>query len=239
MARLKLVLVPALLAGLGAGQVTAQQSAVVQVGAARQLETAGLAPFSDSSTLVIRKDGASRPGSTIRTTLVHARRDGRDALLLVNAITNARGWLVDSSWVEPATLAPVAHRSYASSRDMSLDFDGRHVTGRYAPKDSAEKSIDQTLEVPAFDSSIWELLVASLPLEKNRSARLPLYIYERGGLVWMNTTVRGREQVNGESAWVVDSEMDGRTTTFWVSERPRRVIRWQSEVQPGVTMVKE
>ncbi|MEO8202004.1 MAG: hypothetical protein ABI679_15840 [Gemmatimonadota bacterium] len=165
---------------------------------------------------------------------------GRPTLVSVQAFSTSRGQMVDSSLDDLATLAPIRHSSTGMGRTMRLNFEGGTVRGRYIPDNGTPLSIDQHFSTPPYDSNIFDLVIAALPLAQGYVATIPLYIYEEGGLVWWKATVTGSEPVamrdgTMAEAWIVDVEDDGRTRArLWITREHPEVAQTTYFISPGV-----
>jgi hypothetical protein len=124
---------------------------------------------------------------------------------------------------------------------MELNWSGRTVTGRYDTK-TAHRPIEMPASVRSYDSSLFDMVIAALPLGSGYRAFLPFYIYEQGGVVWWDARVRGTEDLalrdgRRAPAWVVDVSEEGRPrVTLWISrEGARDVLRATYAIAPGHT----
>lgn len=123
---------------------------------------------------------------------------------------------------------------------MRLDFQREHVTGHRMRADQDPITIDQRYAVAPFDSNVQDLVVAALPLVRHFRARLPVYVYERGGLVWIEIRVLGRERLASaagvDSVWVVEVSRSGRPSgRYWITDRPSVVVRSEYALPDGGT----
>lgn len=139
------------------------------------------------------------------------------------------------------TLAPIRHVGVHRSRTMVLDFHGARVTGRYAPEHAPARPIDMPLDARVYDSSLFDLVFAALPLREGYAARLPFYVYEQGGApMWYDGRVTAREPLtlaDGTTAdtWVVDIAEDGRPRSrLHVTVGGSEVVRSVHYISPGV-----
>lgn len=187
--------------------------------------------------VLIDSTGAERDFGMLTQALARQTFDGKSGVLSVQIFDSPGGATTDSAFFDGTTLTPFWHRSHNSARVLQLDFQGSHVTGRYAPTDSSGTAIDQRFAAAPFDSNVQDLVIAALPLSKSFQKRIPVYVYERGGIVWLEVRVTGRERLpptlGSGDAWLVEvATADRRTGRYWVAERPRRVVRSVYEL-PG------
>jgi len=165
---------------------------------------------------------------------------GRPTLISVQRFETPRGTIVDSSVNDLATLAPIRHHSSGAGRTMALDFAGARVTGRYAPADSAALAIDQHFAARPYDSNVFDLVIASLPLAGGYAAHVPFYVYEQGGVVWYDVGVTGRERTTlrdgaAVDTWALTVQEAGRLRArLWITDAPREVVRSTYYISPGM-----
>jgi hypothetical protein len=180
----------------------------------------------------LTRDGRtqSRGESTQQLERVTVR--GRPLLVATRIFETPAGPAIDSSYADARTLEPVRHVGIHRSRTMVLEFQGTRVGGKYAAQNEPEHPIDHRMAARPFDSSLYDLVVAALPLREGYTARIPFYVYEQGGLVWYTVRVTGRETpalLDGTrpDAWAVDVAEDGRLRSrLWVAAGPvKEVLR--------------
>lgn len=165
---------------------------------------------------------------------------GQPTLVSVQTFSTPRGVIVDSSLNDLATLAPIRHSSTGAGRTMMLDFAGAAVRGRYIPDGKAPVAINQHFSAAPYDSNIFDLVIAALPLSEGYVTSIPLYVYEQGGLLWWKATVSGTENVgtaNGGTveAWTVDIEEAGRRRArLWITKSSPEVVQSTYYISPGV-----
>jgi hypothetical protein len=171
--------------------------------------------------------------------LTRGTYEGRPAIISVQRFPTTGGLAIDSSMADARTLVPFRHVGAHPTRTMVLDFKGAQVTGTYAPRTGTALPIDHEMATRPYDSSLFDLVIASLPLAPDYTAHLPFYIYERGGLVWWDVRVAGSETLalrdgSKADAWAVEV-LDG-TRVFsklWISRgREREVLRTTYYVGP-------
>jgi hypothetical protein len=191
--------------------------------------------------ILLLQDGREREVGRLRQDLTPADLDGRAAVLSVQTFETADGVAVDSAAFERESLRPLRHRSHNRSRTMALDFAGSRVTGRVTPVEGPPREVAQQLAAQAFDSNITDLVAASLPLAPGYAARLPLYVYEQGGLVWQTLRVVGSTRLartDGARAevWLVEMRGGETSATYWIARDDRRVLRSSYALPGGGTL---
>ena len=192
--------------------------------------------------MVMMQNDKAVGGATVRTVIAEAPAGGEPGLLVANTITSARGTIYDTSLVRRRTLEPVWHHSTQPRRRMRLEFGPDSVTGSVTPSDSAAVGVMQATAAPTFDSAVMDQVIAALPLARGYAARLPLYIYERGGLVWFDVRVTGEEPAPGPHAglapaWVVRLDQAGMSVRCWVARDSRQLLRSEIDLGQGRRMV--
>ncbi len=162
--------------------------------------------------------------------------EGRSALLIVQTMTSRMGTGVDTAIVDAATLAPIRHRGHNAGGTLSIDFAGVKVTGSKKDSEGSAQAIDQTLTEKVFDANIMDFLVQALPLATGYSARVPLYIYERGGLVWYDVKVAGERTAEGKPAWDVELKTPEAVIHYLVDKADRANLGYEVTMATGMKM---
>lgn len=180
--------------------------------------------------------------ATLRTVIAEVPAAGEPGLLVANTFSSPRGVIYDTSLVRRRTLQPVWHHSTQPRRRMRLEFGPDSVIGAVMPNDSASVPISHVTDAPTFDSAVMDEVVAALPLRRGYAVRLPLYIYERGGLVWFDVRVTGQESVAGPdakptAAWVVSLDQPNLSFRYWIAKDSRRLLRTETNLSEGRRMV--
>jgi hypothetical protein len=192
--------------------------------------------------MVIMQNDTAVRGATVRTVIAEVPAGREPGLLVANTITSPRGTIYDTSLVRRRTLEPVWHHSTQPRRRMRLAFGPDSVTGSVTPTDSAAILVAQATAAPTFDSAVMDQVIASLPLARGYAARLPLYIYERGGLVWFDVHVTAEEPAPGAHggrtpAWVVRLDEPEMSMRYWVARGSRQLLRSEFDLGQGRRMV--
>ncbi len=200
-----------------------------------------IAPGTTELRLLVSQDGQEQQLATITEQIREIEVDGRAALERVQTVVMPMGTAVDTVVVDRASLAPVRHRSHNPQRVMSLDFAGARVTGSVTAAGGAPQPVEAELDTPVFDSNPLDLVVRSLPLAEGYAARIPIYLHDLGGTVWVVARVAGAEAVDGggdatEDAWLVEVEANGQISRFWVAKTSREMLRQGSSPAPGVEL---
>lgn len=186
--------------------------------------------------LAFVKDGQEQGVGTLVERISVQGTGAQAQLVRVQEMTMGQRTIIDTAISVRSTLAPIRHSSKQPTVTMALQFDARRVTGTYTSGSSAPLAIDQTFDVTTFDSNNMELVIGALPLAVGYSARLPLYIYERNGVVWCDITVAGEEPVNGVAAWKLDVQFIGAHGAYWFTKGASTLVKSELTLPSGVTM---
>lgn len=171
--------------------------------------------------------------------LARVTRNGRQLLISTITFNTPGGPATDSSIADAATLVPILHAGHFPAHEMRLDFEGARVRGHYTDKGKPAGIIDHRMGARPYDSSLFDLVIAALPLADHYAARVPFYIYEQGGLVWWDVRVTGRQPVALEDgtradAWEVTVTESGRTASrLYVSATGEREVLRSTFYFPG------
>lgn len=152
------------------------------------------------------------------------RREGQDVLARVLQVDLGRSTLVDSSWSDARTLAPLRHRSAQPGRALEVTWRGSTVQGWVQPTNAARQSRDTVLARSTFDSSNWDLVIRSLDLGAGVVRVFPVYDVDNR-LSWYRATVTGDTLIDGAKAWIVEAALGTTWAELTVDARTRRVHR--------------
>lgn len=199
----------------------------------RELDDSKLGPARWEVTTTLKQGDQERLIGTTRYDLT-ASPDRR--WVYVTTTTTELGVATDTSIAKQKTLEPVSHRSHAVARTLSLDYDGRTVTGSYAPADGPQREIDRVTDVPTFDAAMLDLVLVSLPLAPGYQARLPMYIEEQQGLAWFDVEVVGPTQVGPVPAWDVRVTVPSYDVHFMLARDDHRFLAGRVRYPSGAVM---
>lgn len=187
--------------------------------------------------LYLDRGTESRRSGQITDRLVRSADGTR--LVREQVIAFGAGGRTDSAEVDARTLAPIRHAGRGNGQTLVVRFDGRRAIAEETKPSGATARLDSTYATAMFDSNIYDLVLAALPLEAGYAVTLPIYIYERGGLVAAAIVVTGEDAVRvGDRevrCWVVTATWGGRTATHWVGQEDRRIWKLTSAAGPGAT----
>jgi hypothetical protein len=188
---------------------------------------------SDSSDLSIVRPDTVVPAGHYTSSVTPVRLDGRDALLIVEALSGRRA--LDSIWVAQGNLAPLKHVGRAAGTTMDVTWEGTRVRGTWT--DSAgSHAVDTTLAEPAFDQSVAQLVLEALPLVPGYRARILTYDAARGP-GWIDVEVRGEAAMpgsRGRRVWVAEVRPAGLLAGLhYIDEATRRELGWDIQVGEG------
>ncbi len=228
---------PVLFMSLAPGQVTAQHqhaasgADVIAPGDTR-IDATRLATGEWTMRYLRVKDGQERQIGMLHYSLAAVEGEA-GTLRLVMRFENTGVTSVDTTIFASPRMEPITHRGHAAVRRMSLNFDGTRVTGRIEPASGEAETVDATLAMPVFDSALMEQLVGALPLAPGLHARLPMYVHERGGLVWLSVHVTGRAE---DGQWQVDADLAGQAARLLVDPTTRRLSTVIASMPDGSEM---
>jgi hypothetical protein len=159
------------------------------------------------------------------------------AILRVSTFTFDRGTIIDSVRTLRRGLVPIWESSTQPTKTMILRFDGAHVTGSVTPKDSATRAVDQTTPIPVYNSTDFDLVVASLPLAADYRVLFPNFVIESGGLVMDTIRVTGTARVQTprgmRDAWLIEHPSGSRTSVMWIDRDTREMLRQELRFRNG------
>ena len=220
-----------LLAASGAGDVGAQATVPGSAG----IEPTRIRYGTMEYTLTIVRGDEEESIGVVRDEIMPIR--GNDPVLRrVFMLSRAGELLIDSTFTDLETLAPLWHRSVQPKRTIDFEMSGKRVKGVIAPTGSAAKTIDTTLADLAFDSSNWDLVVRALPLENGDAAVLSMYDVDRN---LQRYTVRVVDrQVKGKTD-VIHVTLDmgrGSETHAWFDDKTRVLLRLETRLGPDAVL---
>jgi hypothetical protein len=197
-------------------------------------------PGSWERKLVRSANGEDQILGTMLHTVTATEVRGQPALISVTAITTPRGSGADTAILIARDLAPISHGSLNPGRAMSLVFDGRTVSGSITPTGGPAKPIHHVTPVPTFDSSVMDLVIAALPLRPGFAARIPIFIHEQNGLVWLDITVIAETRLNDGDRSVPVFEVRAQApigdTRFFIHTTSREIVRTTFKAPDGAEM---
>lgn len=168
-------------------------------------------------------------------------QDGEQRIERIQVMNGPQGQSEMVNQAVRRTLEPRSFRSSGSGAAVEVVFDGTHVRmGR--PDLSNPKTID--LKMPAFDWTLYGLLLAAFPLEENYSAKFPYFDGNISGLhrvEWMSFEVQGREEVDAGAnrrveAWLAVTKQGWK---FWLTKAPPYIIRLEIPTGNGAAQIWE
>ena len=198
---------------------------------------ARLAPDTTTFRLVLVQGGQEREVGTLREEIATLQVNGQPALRRVSAINSPLlGVRADTIVMMPGTLAPISHRSSDARRTLRLDFRADSVKGAMTPAAGAAQAIAVGTDTALFDAAAADLVLRTLPLAETYAVRLPVYLHEGGGRLWMPARVVGSERIDAVDTWKVEAQLAGQTVTSWIAKDTRALIRTEFLAGPGVTL---
>ncbi|HUP87822.1 MAG TPA: hypothetical protein VM100_00575 [Longimicrobiales bacterium] len=163
--------------------------------------------------------GQSMPAVKLDYSVQATKVNGQDALLFLQVVNLPMGKAIDSVWVHATDLRPLSHRASRPQRKLALDFNGAIIHGAVTPNDGVETPIRATEKQLVFDGGVIDLVLAALPLRDGYRARLPFYIYERGGTAWYSVEVK-----DAGANWDVRMNDNGTEITQLIDKKTRQLV---------------
>ena len=196
------------------------------------------APSERTFTLTVVRGDVRQPFGTLTETV---RRLSDGGLVRVQRLQSPRGAQVDSLTFG-ADLAPRTHDSRNPGRTVALRYGPQRARGTYTEAGAAPVAVDDALAGPAFDSNLIDLVARAVPFEAGFSADVRTYERASAGAtetaVTYTVRVVGREAFSGrEAVVVVFGKGDGQDTRLTLDPEIRTVLRQESGVGAGVTVV--
>lgn len=152
---------------------------------------------------------------------------GRSALVSVQWSDAANGGH-DSTFVDAHTLQPLRFHSVNPNSTNIVTFDGLKYSGSHDGKTGPETGSGE-LQAAAFDGTISDIVVGSLPLAIGYKARLPVVqtpglIKSNGAVEWNDIEVTGEGQTQGRSVWLVDANGGHGARHIMIDKTTRAVL---------------
>jgi hypothetical protein len=153
MIRIRAAIVPTLVACGGfvaPRDVHAQEPPVISAGS-KLVSGSVVEARSDDLRLIVRDtSGAERVQATLIRSVEGTELDGVPTWTVVQVYTTGRGVTVDSSVIRRSDLAPLSYAAHLTNEIQRFRFDGTSVRGTVAPRDSAEREVSYSFDVPPF-----------------------------------------------------------------------------------------
>jgi hypothetical protein len=186
-----------------------------------------------SESIVVAPDSMAPSGHRVVGHLTELRRvlnGPKPTLFRVNHFVGPTNDVTDSISTSAAGLVPLWETSHQTTKLMRLTFDGRRVTGDVTHSGKPRETLDQTLAVPAFNSSDVFLVASALPLAPDYTGLLATYEYEANGLRLDTLSVVGRERMTigtvSHDTWVVRiSRGPSSWMKVWIDRDSRDVLQ--------------
>ncbi|MGH7587961.1 MAG: prolyl oligopeptidase family serine peptidase, partial [Gemmatimonadota bacterium] len=159
--------------------------------------------------------------------------EGRAALLIVESAQGATGSAVDSTWVDPQTLAPIRRTIHQGPAKITLAFADDAVTGEIQAGPQT-LPVDVQTEGAVFSSGpALELGLSTLPLEPGSTASIQLFEVLEGKVKPFRVEVREPETVETpagsfDAVPIALTPMDGSPggqTVYVETAEPNRVVK--------------
>ena len=189
----------------------------------RRVDARRIRASADSIDWTLERDGQQRPFGAAADIVSRTTRDGAPVLLRVNRVSRGPAMLIDSTWSDPTTLAPIAHRASQPQRSLVVDWRGRSLSARIERRGGTPIVRDTTWQVATFDSSNWDLVIRALDLRVGTTWTFPVYDVD-GLLQWYSATVKEEAMRAGRPVVVVDASLGTAGNTTLVIDRETRAM---------------
>ncbi len=154
----------------------------------------------------------------------------------VQILVRSGSMVIDSSWSNAQTLAPVWHKSVQPGRTIEYEVEGLRLRGVVAPNDTNATVLDTVLSNPVFSASNWDLAVRSLPLAEGEAAIMSMYDVDRKSQLYsvqvIERSVRGKTDV----IHVIVELGGGRTAHVWFDDATRVLLRVETQLGPDTVI---
>lgn len=189
----------------------------------RRVDARRIRASADSIAWTLERDGQQRPFGAATDVISRTTRDGAPVLLRVTRVARGPMILIDSTWSDPATLAPIAHRSTQPQRSLVVDWRGRSLSARIERSGGMPLVRDTTWQVPTFDSSNWELIIRALDLRAGARWTFPVYDVD-GLLQWYSASVKEETVRDGRPVVIVEASLGSAGNPTLVIDRETRAL---------------
>lgn len=173
----------------------------------------------DTAWITVVRDGEVRQGPLQIESIVRGSWAGRPALVHRIRVESPRMTMDDTTWYDPTTFAPLAHRSHGP-RTIALDYAGLRVTGMITDSTGASRPVDVTLAAPAFDPSALHAVLGSMVFRPGLTAELAMFSHEQLAVAPTRVAVLGKETLTTAAgsveAWHLSVERAERRVEYWV-----------------------
>jgi hypothetical protein len=197
------------------------------------IDDSKLVPDTWEVTVTLKRDGREMRAGSTRYELAELP-GGRWAY--ITQTTSQLGTATDTSIARRGTLEPISHRSHAVPRTLLLEYEGRTVTGRHIPRDSAAREIAHVTERPTFDAAMLDVILRTLPLAPGYTTRLPMYIEAETGLTWFGVTVVGDTTVGTTDAWQVEVAVTEYAVSYLLAKDDHRLLAGRVQYPNGAVV---
>lgn len=204
----------------------------------------------DTVALQWTKDGKTNPGPLQIQDLRFADAGGTPAFRLVTTIMRgATPALVDTSFFDRKTLAPISHVSRGAGHVLSLSYHGRSIVGSRTAEGKPTQPIEVTADQDLFDPSAVELVMRAIEWKAGLGIVIPVLDHQT--LAPKSIVVRpiGSEPVrvkdgDPKPSWVLAVDYGTHSARLWIPRGGASVIagvvplpdRQMAMIAPGATV---
>ena len=218
---------------------TAHAQAPLAVAPGRGFDPSRLRLRADTARITIVRNGQESPGPLQIESIDRGSWQGRPALVHRIRVESPRMTMDDTTWYDPTTYAPLAHRSHGP-RTVVLDYTGLRVTGTITEGAGAARPVDVTLTTPAFDPSALHAVLGSMVFRPGLTAELAMFNHEQLAAVLTRVTVLGADTLTTTSgpveAWHLAVESGGRRVEYWLRASDGVDLKVAADLGNGAVM---
>ena len=218
---------------------TAHAQSPLAVAPGRGFDPSRLRLRADSARITILRNGQESQGPLQIESIDRGSWQGRPALVHRIRVESPRITMDDTTWYDPATYAPLAHRSHGP-RTIVLDYAGLHVTGAITDGAGAVRPVDVTLAAPAFDPSALHAVLGSIVFRPGLTAELAMFNHERLAVVPTRVAVLGTDTLTTASgpveAWHLSVEIGERRVEYWLRASDGVDLKVAADLGNGTVM---
>lgn len=184
----------------------------------------------DTTVLRWTKDGVTSAGPVQIEEVRFADAAGMPAIRFVTKVMRGEtAALVDTSFFDRRTLAPISHVSRSAGHILSLSYHGQSVSGQVTEEGKAARRIDVTADQALFDPSAVELVIRAIEWKAGLGVTIPVFDHQT--LAPKSIAVRpvGSEPValagaQPQPTWVLAVDYGTHGATLWVPRDGTPVI---------------
>lgn len=221
---------------LSSASIHAQAADTVQAGKQKLSFAPKTGMFADEAFLVNNGVTAPGPRSTKEVRETACASNNRCYLVVMIGQT-PRGNMVDSVWADRTSFALVRHVEVGFGNRTEVNVVDGRIKGTAADSGKPVREINEA--GPAFDFSVIEEIVPSLPLKVGYVATLRTFDVTQGFRA-VGVSVTGEETLDTKSgkrdAWVVEFSFGTHKAKRWFDKKTGAGLKWLVDMGNGRSM---